>query len=91
MVEAPAVTEGGSSVKSGSMETSKEWEANESLAVFFGLLFTHPVLGVDGKLIHLTPVVFTDEVKEAFGTVTKFTEQVRTMAENMKLFAEDVS
>ena len=78
-------------MKSGSVETSTEWEANESLAIFFSLLFTHPVLGVDGKLIYLAPVVFTDEVKQAVGTVTKSTEQVRTMAENMKLFAEDVS
>ena len=32
-----------SSVRSGSTEISKEREANERLAVFFGLVFVHPV------------------------------------------------
>ena len=63
-----------SSVRSGSTEISKEREANERLAVFFGLVFVHPVLNVDGKMTSLSPAVFTDEVKEVFGTVTKAAE-----------------
>ena len=39
----------------------------------------------------LSPAVFTDEVKEVFGSVTKAAEQARKMAENMSSFAEDVS
>ena len=81
----------GSSVRSGSTETSKEREANERLAVFLGLVFAHPVRDADGKMTSLTLAVFTDEVKEVFGSVTKAAEQARTMAENMSTFAEDVS
>ena len=78
----------GSSVRSGSTETSKEREANERLAVFLGLVFAHPVRDADGKMTSLTLAVFTDEVKEVFGSVTKAAEQARTMAENMSTFAE---
>ena len=81
----------GSSVRSGSTENSKEWEANERLAVFLGLVFTHPVRNADGKMTSLSPAVVTDEGKEVFGSVTKAAEQERTMAENMSAFAEDVS
>ena len=48
-------------------------------------------MNVDGKMTSLSPAVFTDEVKEVFGSVTKAAEQARKMAENMSSFAEDVS
>ena len=38
----------------------------------------------------LFPAVFTDEMEEVFGTVTKAADQVRTMTENMSSFAEEV-
>ena len=91
VVEAPVVTGISSSFRSSSTETSKEREANERLVVFLGLVFHHPVLGADGTMMSLSPAVFTDEVREVFGTVTKAVEQARTMAENMSSFAEDVS
>ena len=94
MVDTPRLAAGsgsGSSVRSGSTETSKEREAKEQLAVFLGLVFAHPVLNVDGKMTSLSPSVFTDEVKEVFGSVTKAAKQARTMAEIMSSFAEDVS
>ena len=94
MVDTPRLAAGsgsGSSVRSGSTEISKERKANEWLAVFLGLVFAHPVLNVDGKMTSLSPAVFTDEVKEVFGSVMKAAEQVRTMAESMSSFAEDVS
>jgi len=61
----------GSSVRSGSTEASKEREANERLAVFLGSVFAHPVRNADGKTASLSPAVFTDEVKEVFGSVAK--------------------
>ena len=81
----------GSSVRSVSTEASKEREANERLVVFLVLIFAHPGLNIDGKTTSISPAVFTDEVKEVFGSVTKAVEQDRTMVENMSSFAEDVS
>ena len=60
-----------SSVRSGSTEASKEREANERLAGYLGLVFAHPVRNTDGNMTSLSPAVFTDEVKEVFGSVAK--------------------
>ena len=94
VVDTPRLAPGsgsGSSVRSVSTEASKEREANERLAVFLGLIFAHPGLNIDGKTTSISPVVFIDEVKEVFGSVTKAAEQARTMVENMSSFVEDVS
>ena len=64
----------GSSVRSSSTETLKEREVNERLAVFLGLVFSHPVLGTNGRMTSLSPAAFTDEVREVFRTVTKSVE-----------------
>ena len=61
------------------------------MAVFLGLVFSHPVRNADGKMTSFSQAVFIDEVKEVFGSVTKAAEQARTMAENMSASAEDVS
>ena len=51
----------GSSVRSGSTETSKEREANERLAVFLGLIFAHPGLNIDGKTTSISPAVWVSD------------------------------
>lgn len=88
VVEAIAVRGGGSNVKSAD---SKNREANEGLAIFIGLLSASPILGADGKMEKFTPAIFTDEVKEVFGSISKSAEQAPMVVDNMSSFAEEIS